>query len=119
MTRIAAADLCLGGQQIKGGDTVHLVLAAANRDPDIFADPDRFDIDRGGAEPIAFGGGEYRCLGARMATIELEVAIAALARNPDLQLGPGPVCWEARTRVPALASAPAMFGGLESKAVLF
>ncbi len=62
------------------------VLAAANRDPDVYPDPDRFDIEREDTHHQSFGGGAHLCLGAQLARLETEEAIAGLiARFPHLR----------------------------------
>jgi cytochrome P450 len=109
VVRVAGRDLTMGGEAIRSGDRVNLILGAANRDPAAFPDPDGIDSERTGSESLAFGHGAYRCLGARLAQIETEVALAGLLANPDLQLAPETVAWEKRTRVPALARAWARF----------
>jgi len=78
--RIARAEYELGGQAIRAGDRVSAVLAAANRDPAHFPDPDRFDITRdvGAAHHAAFGRGIHLCLGAPVARLEAAVAIEAV-----------------------------------------
>jgi cytochrome P450 len=66
---------------------VMLLLAAGSRDPDRFSDPDRFDADRENNAHFGFGGSLHYCVGAPLARIEAEVALAALARqlvNPRL-----------------------------------
>ncbi|WP_405163072.1 cytochrome P450 [Nocardia sp. NBC_01499] len=89
--RTALADVELGGEQIKDGDTLVLSLHAANRDPDRFADPDALDIERRAAGHLAFGHGIHQCLGQQLARVEMRVAIPALlARFPTLRLGAAP-----------------------------
>jgi cytochrome P450 len=87
VTRYALADLEIGGVRIPRGDMVLLAIAAADRDPKRFPDPDRLDV--GAADPghLAFGHGIHYCLGAPLARLEGQVAFTALlARLPDLTL---------------------------------
>ncbi|MGW5049945.1 cytochrome P450 [Actinokineospora sp. NPDC004072] len=80
MPRFAAEDVRLGEVTIRKGDTVVAPLIAANRDEDLFADPDTFDPARPGlVRHLAFGFGIHRCLGANLARLELQVAVDALA----------------------------------------
>ena len=63
------------------------LLAAANRDPEAFADPDRLDITRERIKPLSFGGGIHLCLGAQLARIEATEALGVLLeRLPELEL---------------------------------
>jgi cytochrome P450 PksS len=88
--RVAAADLEVGGQVIRQGQVVLLGLAAANRGPEVFADPDRFDIRRAGQAHVTFATGAHACLGMGLARLELEVALLGLfGRFPRLRLDPG------------------------------
>ena len=82
----------LAGVQVPAGQWVVLMLAAANRDPAVFSEPDRFDITRANAaDHLAFSGGIHYCLGAALARMELTAAFRALAvRYPRLRLT-GPV----------------------------
>ena len=114
VVRVPIRDLKIGSHEVRSGQNVVVVLAAANRDPEAFPDPDSIRFDRSGPEALAFGYGAYRCLGARMATIELEAAILALSRVPDIQLAE-PALSEMRLRVPALASARARFATANSE----
>ena len=86
--RVATCDLDLGGVAIPKGAPVAVGLAAANRDPQRFAEPDRFDIARPDAHRhLAFGRGIHLCLGAPLARIEGEIAFSTLIRRlPGLRL---------------------------------
>jgi cytochrome P450 len=76
--RQAAEDIELRGKIIKKGEPVILLLGAANRDPQQFADPDRFDLGRNPNRHVAFGLGIHYCLGAPLARIEMDIAFRAL-----------------------------------------
>ncbi len=108
--RVALEPLTIGEHHIGVGDGVVVGLAAANRDPRRFADPDRFDAGRADAAHLAFSHGPHHCLGAALARLEAEVALGAIARRlPDLTIdGPRP-----RYR------AHAILRGLESLPVCF
>ncbi len=85
--RVAHRDVELAGTRIEKDQWVVTLLAAANRDPDVFVDPDRFDITRSDAgEHLAFSGGIHYCLGSPLARLELSRALRALAvRFPSLR----------------------------------
>lgn len=89
--RSAIRDTVVAGQPIPRGRVVTTVLAAANRDPEVFTDPARFDVTRENAkEHVAFSSGRHYCLGAALARMEGEVGLRALFdRYPDLQTLPG------------------------------
>ncbi|MDA9404691.1 cytochrome P450 [Bradyrhizobium sp. CCBAU 45389] len=87
--RVALEDIeDLGGRQIPKGETVLCLLGSANRDPAVYPDrPDRLDVTRQNVKPLSFGGGIHFCLGAQLARIEAEIAIATLLRRlPDLRI---------------------------------
>jgi cytochrome P450 PksS len=87
--RLAAETFTLHGKTIRKGDIVFLGMGAANRDPSVFPDPDRFDITRDSymQKHIAFGFGPHHCLGAGLARRELELGIEVmLNRLPNLRL---------------------------------
>lgn len=89
ISRVAADDITLHGKTIPKGSLVFLVMAAANRDPSVFPEPDRFDITRDSARQkhVAFGFGAHHCMGAGLARRELEVGISMLLeRLPGLRL---------------------------------
>jgi cytochrome P450 len=87
--RVALQDIDdIGGKKIPKGESVLCLLGSANRDPAVYPDrPDRLDIVRPNVKPLSFGGGIHFCLGAQLARIEAEVAIATLLRRlPELRL---------------------------------
>ena len=74
--RVARKDVAVAGMRIKAGELVVIYLAAANRDPSVFPDPHRFDIERANAgRHLAFSGGRHFCLGAALARAEGEVGL--------------------------------------------
>jgi cytochrome P450 len=89
--RVAVQDAELRGVTIPAGDMVHLRFAAANRDPDQFADPDRLDLARANARThLAFSTGVHHCLGSAYARLELTTAFRTLLqRLDDIRLAPG------------------------------
>jgi len=85
--RVATRDCELGGIEIPAGTTVNVSIAAANRDPARYPDPDRFDPTRTNIAHLTFGGGPHLCLGAHLARMEATVAVNALLdRLPDMRL---------------------------------
>lgn len=92
--RLAPSDVVLGGKQIRKRQAVIAIMAAGNRDPERFADPDRFDILRKDNRHLAFGWAAHFCFGAALARIEGQVAFEALLRRfPGMKLVPGPLIW--------------------------
>ena len=87
--RVALEDIDdLGGKKIPKGESVLCLLGSANRDPAVYPDrPDRLDITRPNIKPLSFGGGIHYCVGAQLARIEAEIAIATLLRRlPRLRI---------------------------------
>jgi len=93
MRRTATADVTLSGQDFSEGDKFVLFYGAANRDPRVFDDPERFDVRRDPNPQIGFGGpGPHFCLGAHLARRELSVAFRQLlTRLPDIEVTGEPV----------------------------
>ncbi|MEU3374159.1 cytochrome P450 [Streptomyces sp. NPDC006711] len=90
--RTATRDTELSGQQIKAGDRVGLFYSSANNDPDVFEDPERFDITRDPNPHLGFGGGgPHFCLGKSLAVLEIDLIFNAIADTlPDLRLTGAP-----------------------------
>jgi len=88
--RYATRDTVLGPATVRRGDLVTVSLAGANRDPAVFADPDRFDVRRPNARlQLAFAHGPHYCLAAHLARLEARIALQSLLeRLPDLRLDP-------------------------------
>jgi cytochrome P450 len=88
--RYASGDVELDGIAIAHGDSVRVSIAAANRDPAVFADPDRFDLDRPNAgRHLAFAHGPHVCVGVHLARLEARTALTMLLeRLPGLRLDP-------------------------------
>ena len=96
--RIAYADTEIAGQRIRKGSAVTAMLAGANRDPEVFPDPTRFDVTRENAnEHLAFSAGEHYCVGSGLARLEGAVALRTLfERFPDLRIAEPPTLRDTR-----------------------
>ncbi|MGW7255173.1 cytochrome P450 [Streptomyces sp. NPDC054834] len=79
--RTCIADIEVRGLTIPKGSRIWLVLAAGNRDPERFPDPDRFDPDREDIQHLGFGSGIHSCFGAPLARLEAQIALSELARR--------------------------------------
>ncbi|GHE02623.1 cytochrome P450 [Streptomyces alanosinicus] len=91
--RTCIADIEVRGVTIPKGARIWLMLAAGNRDPERFTDPERFDPDRGDIQHLGFGSGIHSCFGAPLARLETQIALSELARrleNPRLVEDPPP-----------------------------
>ena len=90
--RTAAVDVELNGARIRAGDKVTLWYPSANRDEQVFRDPQAFDVGRAPNDHLAFGIGEHFCLGASLARLELTILFEELLRRlPDIALDGPPV----------------------------
>jgi cholest-4-en-3-one 26-monooxygenase len=89
--RTATRDTELRGQTIRDGDKVLIYYVSANRDEEVFPEPDRFDVGRTPNDHLAFGIGEHFCLGSNLARLEIRIMFEELLRRlPDIELA-GPV----------------------------
>ncbi len=95
MARVARHATTLGDREVREGERVLLSFPAANRDPEVFEDPERVVIDRKANRHIAFGSGIHRCIGSNLARMEMQVAVGEfLARIPEFELeDPDAVTW--------------------------
>lgn len=90
--RFAREELEIRGHRIGKGEMIYPLLASALRDPDVFPNPDVFDIQRDLSRSIPFGSGPHRCLGAALGRIEGQVAVATLMKRfPGMRLAGEPV----------------------------
>jgi len=109
--RTATTDTEIRGRRIAAGDYVALLYASANRDEEVWEEPDRFDISRRSARPhVAFGFGPHVCLGATLARLEARVAFEELLKvYPDFALA-GPAVRGPSTLVSMISALPVAFG---------
>ncbi|MCB5166266.1 cytochrome P450 [Streptomyces bambusae] len=110
--RFATRPLSLGGQDIAAGDPVLVVLAAADRDPARFAEPDTLDLSRTDNQHLGYGHGIHYCLGAPLARLEGQTALATLlTRLPDLRLDadPAELRWRGGLIMRGLRTLPVAF----------
>jgi amino acid adenylation domain-containing protein len=118
--RLARSDRELGGQLIRKRQAVIAVMAAANRDPERFPEPDRFDITRQDNRHLAFGYAAHFCFGAPLARMEGQIAFETLLRSfPDMQLEPQEFVWRTNLGLRGLQSLKVKFekpGGSKSEA---
>ncbi|MEO6922581.1 MAG: cytochrome P450, partial [Bryocella sp.] len=108
--RVAPEDVMLGGKQIKQGQAVTIVMAAANRDPQRFADPDSLELAREDNRHLAFGWAAHYCLGAPLARLAGQIAFTVLTeRLEDIQLGQGKPRWREMAAMRGLTYLPLTF----------
>jgi cytochrome P450 len=107
--RIPLQDVEIGGHHVKKGTMVWCIVGAANRDPEQFPDPDRLDLGREDVHHLSFSEGPHHCLGAPLARIEIQVALASVLRRfPKLELAEEPE-WRDTIAFRAMRSMPVTF----------
>jgi len=108
--RLAPHDIELGGRLIRKGQTVIVVMGAANRDPERFADPDRLDVGRQDNRHLAFGWAGHFCFGAPLGRMEGQIAFETLLRRTaDVRLEPQPIVWREHLGLRGLKSLHVVF----------
>ena len=114
--RLAPSDRVLGGKQISKRQAVIAVMAAANRDPERFPNPDDFDIERKDNRHLAFGYAAHFCFGAPLARAEGQIVFETLLRRmPKLRLEPQKLVWRTNLGLRGLTSLRVKFGDEGSK----
>ncbi|MCV7169223.1 cytochrome P450 [Mycobacterium manitobense] len=108
-SQVATEDLTIGGVDVRAGEIVLGASAIANRQPDVFADPEAVKVNRNPNPHIAFGHGAHHCLGAPLARMELDIGLTALlTRLPtlDFAIDPDALSWRTDSVVRGLLSLP-------------
>jgi cytochrome P450 len=106
-SRLVREELTVAGRRLRPGRVLHLLLAAANRDPAQFADPDRLDVGRSPNAHLAFSGGPHYCLGAALARLESAAAFACILERCGTFVPAGPATRRLDPSFRSLASVPA------------
>jgi cytochrome P450 len=110
-SRRTAGPASVGGHPITAADEIVVMLAAGNRDPRKFTDPDRFNPARTGVGPLSFGGGAHFCIGAALARLEAAVAFPRImTRFPEITAAGPPVLKESLV-LRGFESLPVLLGG--------
>jgi cytochrome P450 len=108
--RLAPDAVTLGGKLIRKRDAVMAVMAAGNRDPNRFSDPDKLDLTRTDNRHLAFGWAAHFCFGAPLARMEGQVGFSTLLRRlPNLALEPGKLVWRENLGLRGLKALPVSF----------
>jgi len=108
--RVAYEDVTLGGKRILRGQSVVAVIAAGNRDPERFSDPDTLDLRRTDNRHLAFGWGAHYCFGAPLARMEGQIALGTLLRRlRNLELASDKIVWHENLGLRGLVALPVRF----------
>jgi cytochrome P450 len=112
--RVARGAMQVGDVTVLDGAVLMLLIAAAGRDPEVFAEPDRFDISRGAAGHLAFAAGPHFCLGAPLARLEATIAVQAFAtRLADPELDPAGLAYKPNLNLRGPASLTVGFASIK------
>jgi cytochrome P450 len=110
LARTTREDVEMGGVIIPAGSLVVVNIAAAQRDPAVYDEPDRLDITREPSTPILpFGSGAHYCLGSHLARLELVEALAMITRRMPNPRPSGPACWKQMTGITGPTALPIAF----------
>lgn len=108
--RSAAEDIEIGGKYMRKGQLVNSVLAAGNRDPERFSEPDQFDISRDEGRQLGFGLGIHFCIGAPLVRLEAQIAFSTILRRfPELHLATENLEWQEHPIFRGVKSLPLTF----------
>lgn len=111
--RLAPDDVVLGGKEIRKRQAVIAVMAAGNRDPERFPDPDRLDLERKDNRHLAFGWAAHFCFGAPLARMEGQIAFSTLLRRlPRMSLTGAPLHWRENLGLRGLKELPVRFAAV-------
>jgi aspartate racemase len=114
--RMCPSERTMGGKVIQKRQAVIAIMAAANRDPERFPDPDRFDITRKDNRHLAFGYAAHYCFGAPLARVEGQVVFEALLRRiADITLEPAPIEWRSNLGLRGLKALHVKFAGQSAR----
>jgi cytochrome P450 len=108
--RVVRTDTEIGGKVVRAGEGIRMIFASANRDPEVFEDPDRLDVKRDPNPHLAFGYGIHYCLGAQLARLEGRIALSTIVRRfPSLRLAEGELRWRPAAVLRGLEALPLTF----------
>jgi cytochrome P450 len=108
--RSAAEDVEVGGKYIRRGQLVNSILAAGNRDPERFSEPDSFDVTRDEGRHLGFGLGIHFCIGAPLVRLEAQIAFSTILRRfPRLRLATEKLEWQEHPIFRGVKSLPLLF----------
>jgi len=112
VTRVAKREIAVDATTIRPGQTVLLMVAAANRDPEVFEQPDRLDVLRPNSkQQLGFGLGRHHCLGAALARLEAQAVLSELAgHHPDVALAGDELEWGGGAMLRHLTALPVRLG---------